>query len=73
MEPDLSDTNGISRVDFDNFVCSQCGHIAVKHVVHVGPCGECWARGLEICEGFVPLDEDRPAIDHLMQAAGIIC
>lgn len=73
MEHDLSDTNGISRDDFDNFVCRTCGHIAVSHVVHRGPCSECWARGLTVCERFRPLAEDMPRIEQQLREAGIIC
>lgn len=61
----------VTRDDFNDFLCEDCGHAALKHVVHRGPCSECWALGLKICERFKPRAEDRAAIKALLEKAGL--
>ena len=50
----------------NGFICATCGHRAVQHFVHRGPCSGCWAECLTICERFVVLERDLLAVTDLL-------
>ncbi|KKM07796.1 hypothetical protein LCGC14_1730360 [marine sediment metagenome] len=48
---------------FDNFRCEKCGHVARRHMMHTGPCSDCWEQMVEkICRHFIMREEDREAV-----------
>lgn len=43
-------------------ICATCGHTALRHLLHRGPCSGCWAEAKPICERFEVRAEDRSMV-----------
>ncbi len=59
-------TDPATIAEFDAFLCRECGHVAKRHTMYVGPCSDCWAVPQTICKAFKPKFEDEAAIDAII-------